>query len=237
MRWRSAILAGVLVAIAAPSPAQEDFGSQEIIVTAARRESDSYSDRTPAVGLRRAADFALQPVAVTGDTRDSSLRHEEMYQTIRRAIELAPTHGVQLAFGDVIVESLTLTNYRDVTFSTDSRPDSNRVMLLVKAPLNGATDARAATARISGFLKAIKPIGRALIEAKDDLTLSVVAPDQYRNDIANKIAEDAAAVASRFGPNYAVEVTGLNRPVEWSRASLTEVFLYVPYELKIVPKS
>ena len=236
MRWHSAIKAFALLAIAAPASAQEDLGTQEIIVTGARRESDSYDARMPALGLRRAADFALQPVSVTGDTRDAALRQEEMYQTIRRAIELAPSHNVQLASGEVIVEPLTLTNYRDVTFATDNRPDSNRVRLLVKAALNGATDARAATARITGFLKAIKPVGRALVEANDDLTLSVVAPDQYRPDIARKIAEDAASMAAKFGPNYAVQVVGLNRPVEWSRASLTEVFLYIPYELTVVPK-
>jgi hypothetical protein len=43
-------------------------------------------------------------------------------------------------------------------------------------------------------------------------------------------------MAAKFGPNYAVEVRGLNRPVEWSRASLTEVFLYIPYELVIRPR-
>ena len=31
-------------------------------------------------------------------------------------------------------------------------------------------------------------------------------------------------------------VGGLDRPVEWSRASLTEVFLYVPYTYVVVPK-
>ena len=236
MRLRSAILATVSLAAAWPAAAQEDLGGSEIVVTGARRESDSYDAHMPAVGLRRTADFALQPVVVTGDTRDADQRHGEMYQTIRNAIELAPSHGVQLAFGDVIVEPLTIGNYRALTLATDNRPDSNRVHLLVKAPLNGATDARAATARIDAFLKAIKPIGRALVEPSGSLTLSVVAPDQYRPEIARKIAEDAGAMAAKFGPSYAVEVVGLNRPVEWSRASLTEVFLYVPYELTVRPK-
>ena len=43
-------------------------------------------------------------------------------------------------------------------------------------------------------------------------------------------------MAAKFGPEYAVEVRGLNRPVEWSGAGLTEVLLYIPYELVIVPK-
>jgi hypothetical protein len=201
-----------------------------------RANVEGYSAQTPAVGLKKVADFAIQPVVVTGDTRDSDQRHEEMYQTIRRAIELAGSYGVQLAFGEVVVEPLTLANYRDLTFGTDNRPDTNRVELLVKSPLTGA-DAKEATARIDRFLKAIKPVGRALITSSDDLSLSVVAPDQYRPEIGRIIAADAAAMAAKFGPDYAVEVKGLNRPVDWTRASLTEVFLYIPYELVIRPKS
>ena len=55
------------------------------------------------------------------------------------------------------------------------------------------------------------------------LTLSIVAPDQYRGQILDLIAADARAIAARFGPDYAVEARGLDRPVEWRRASSTEV--------------
>jgi len=223
------------VASAQDTPTAVSVGSQEIVVTGTRMNVDGYSAQTPAVGLKKVADFAIQPVTITGDTRDADQRHEEMYQTIQKAIGLASSYGVQLAYGDIVVEPLTLANYRDLTFAADNRPDTNRVELLVKAPLTGA-DAKEATARIDRFLKAIKPVGRALIAASDDLSLSVVAPDQYRPEIGKIIASDAAAMAAKFGPDYAVEVRGLNRPVDWSRASLTEVFLYIPYELVIRPR-
>lgn len=210
-------------------------GNAEIIVTGTRRNIDNYDAQSPAVGLRKVADFAVQPVKVTGDTRDADVRHQEIYETIGRAIGLANSYGVQLAFGDVIIEPLTLANYRSLTLDKDDRPDTNKVTLLVKAKLTGA-DAGEATARIDRFLRAVKPVGRALIEPTDDMTLSVVAPDQYRGEIGRLIAADATAMAAKFGPDYAVEVRGLNRPVEWSRASLTEVFLYVPYDLVIRPK-
>jgi hypothetical protein len=230
----------VAAAVCTATLAQADppigtVGSQEIIITGARRQLDNFDAQTPAVGLRRVADFAIQPVTVTGDARDPDVRHEEMYQTIRHAIELAGSHGVQLAFGDVVVEPLTLANYRGLTLQKDERPDSNKAELLVKAPL-ATGDAREATSRIDKFLKDLKPVGRALVEPTDDMTLSVVAPDQYRPEIAKVVAADAAQTAAKFGPDYAVEVRGLNRPVEWSRASLTEVFLYIPYELVIRPK-
>jgi len=239
MRLRVAFFAAALfssMAWAQDEPTAVSVGNQEIVVTGSRMNVDGYSAQTPAVGLRKVADFAIQPIVITGDTRDSVLRHEEMYQTIRRAIELAGAHGVQLAHGELVVEPLSLANYRDLTFDADSRPDTNRVELLVKAPLTGV-DAKEATARIDRFLKAIKPVGRALVVPSDDLSLSVVAPDQYRPEIGRIIAADAAAMAAKFGPDYAVEVRGLNRPVDWTRASLTEVFLYIPYELVIRPKS
>jgi len=233
------LFAGLLVCSVYPTFAQvpvTNVGNAEIIVTGTRRNVDNYDAQTPAVGLRRVADFAVQPVKVTGDTRDADLRHQEIYDTIARAIGSANSYGVELAFGDVVVEPLTLSNYRSLTLDKDDRPDTNKAELLIKSKLSG-TDAREATARIDRFLKALKPVGRALIEPTDGMTLSVVAPDQYRGEIAKIVATDAAATAAKFGPDYAVEVRGLNRPVEWSRASLTEVFLYVPYELVIRPKS
>lgn len=237
MEFHRIVLFAVLIATGTVAPAQEaDPGTSEIIVTASRREAEDFDERVPAVGLKRVADFAIQRVRVTGDTRETATRHEEMYQTIRRAIELAGSHGVQLAFGETIVEPLTLANYRDLTFEGDSRPDTNQVSLMIKSSLSGGVDAREATARIDRFLKALKPIGRALVVESGDMTLSIVAPDQYRGDIGALVARDAAAMAGKFGADYAVEVRGLNRPVEWSRAGLTEVLLYIPYELVIVPK-
>lgn len=236
MTLRGCLLGALLLSVASPGFAQEDLGSEEIVVTGSRRSSEDYDERVPAVGLKRVADFAIRPVWVTGDTREADARHDEMYQTIRRAIELAGAHNVQLAYGEMVVEPITLANYKDLTFSPAGRPDTNQVRLLIKTSLRGSADAREATARIDRFLKALKPVGRALVEGRDDITLSIVAPDQYRDEIGAIVAKDAAAMAAKFGPGYAVEVRGLSRPVEWSRAGLTEVLLYIPYELVIVPK-
>ena len=79
-------------------------------------------------------------------------------------------------------------------------------------------------------------VGRAEMEPQGELTLSVVRPDQYRGAIIDLVAADAYATAATMGPDYAIEAKGLERPVEWSRASLTEVFLYVPYRYDVVPK-
>ena len=106
---------------------------------------------------------------------------------------------------------------------------------LIKTRLQSGTDAKAALDRLAAFIKAAPTSGRALMEASGDLTLSVVKPDQYRDAIVDLIAADAQKLAARFGQGYGVEARGVDRPVEWSRSGLTEVFLYVPYQLTVVP--
>lgn len=39
-----------------------------------------------------------------------------------------------------------------------------------------------------------------------------------------------------MGPGYAVSIEGLNMPVLWTRAGPSEVLLYIPYKLIILPK-
>lgn len=236
-----AIISGLIGLALLPCPAlakdaPQDLGGSEIIVTGSRRDADGFNASQPAIGLRRRADFAIQEVTIIGDTRDPTTRHDEMFRMLREAITLAQARGVELATGDTVVEPLTLANYRNLTLVRDSRPDSEKVSFLVKASLGGTTDAKAALDRIDAFVKAVPAVGRALIDRSDDLTLSVVKPDQYRGAIVDLVAADARAMAARFGPDYAVEARGVERPVEWSRAGLTDVVLYIPYQIAVVPK-
>ncbi len=228
-----ACLALMLLALPIPSAAQ-DMNASEVIVTANRRQSSDY-ERMPLIGLRRTADFAVQYVSVAGDTREMNPRREEIFAMVRGAIEMARTRGVELSTGTLIVEPLTLANYRDLPLVGDGRPDSERVNFLIKTSLKGS-DNKAALERIEAFIKAVPTVGRAQMQKGGGLTLSVVGPDQYRGEIIDLVAADARATAARLGPDYAVTATGLDRPVEWARATLTEVFLYVPYNYTIGPK-
>ncbi|MHA6767275.1 TonB-dependent receptor [Sphingobium ummariense] len=232
-----ATLVSAGIALLAAVPAQAQLGSaEEVVVTAMRRDADDYDERVPAVGLRRTADYAVQMVTVAGDTREAPRRREEIFSMIRGAIELAGKRGVELATGEMVVEPLTLANYRNLVLQGDGRPDTDKATFLVKTRLSDAGDAKAALDRIDAFLKAIPTVGRAEIKRSGDLTLSVVGPDNYRGQIIDLVAADARATATRIGPDYAVSAKGLDRPVEWTRASLTEVFLYVPYSYEIVPR-
>jgi len=226
-----------IVGVATGMPARaQDEGAGEVIVTAMRRDSEDYSAEVPAVGLKRRADFAVVQVSVAGDSRDKAQREGEIYDMVRAAIQAAPRAGVQLAYGERTLQPLSLANYRELTLTNDGRPDSQRTHFLVKVPLTGATDAQSAQTAITAFVKGVKPVGRALMTETDDLTLSVIAPDQYRGQITDAIAADALATSARFGDGYAVQVDGLSRPVEWARAGLSDVLLYMPYKLTVVPK-
>lgn len=208
-------------------------GANEVIVTAQRREADDYSSDTPAIGLVRKADFAVIEVTVTGDSRDPVQRRQEIFAMVQGAIAAAPRQGVQLAYGERVLEPLTPSNYKDLTLANDRRPDSQKVEFLAKVPLTGGIDAKQAQERITAFVKSVKPVGRALIEETGDLQLSIVAPDQYRGHVADLIIADAQKMGQKLGPDYSVQIEGLQRPVEWVRAGLSEVMIFIPYRLVI----
>lgn len=237
---RKTLCLALLLAASAPALAQDpgansqDFANREVVVTANRRQFGNY-EQMPLVGLRRTADFAVQYVSIAGDTRDTAKRREEIFAMVRSAIEAAARRGVELATGQIVVEPLTLDNYRNLPLMNDGRPDSDRVNFIVKTRLAEAGDAKAALERIEAFIKSVPPVGRAEMRKAGDLTLSVVGPDKYRGPIIDLVSADAKATAARLGPEYAVEARGLDRPVEWARATLTEVFLYVPYSYTVVP--
>ena len=235
---RTACLFTLLAAAGAPAAAQ-NIGEQEIIVTGTRIASSGAQARPPAIGLKRTADFAVQYVSIVGDTREEQKRRDEIFAMVRRAIELAGRReGIELATGTLVVEPLTLANYRDLPLADeddddDYRPDTDSVSFLVKTRLGAGVDAKAALERIAAFIKAVPTVGRAEMKPEGELTLSVVGPDQYRGEIVDRVAADARATAARLGADYSVTANGLDRPVEWTRASLTEVFLYVPYSYSV----
>lgn len=226
----------LLFALIAVPVAAQDLQDAEVVVTGQRIEQDNYSREMPAVGLRRPADFLVQMVAIRGDTRDPTLRRKEIRAMLADAIRRADQAGVELAYGDYILTRLTQANADDISMDSDNRPDSERVEFLVKAKLGTAQTGQAAEAQIKRYIDSVPEVGRAQMDEWGDSTLSVVGPDSFRPEIAGKIADDANAMAQKMGTNYAVEVEGLNMPVQWARSGPGEVILYIPYKLTIVPR-
>lgn len=228
------LIAALALSLAAPTSAQ-DLQGTEIIVTGSRIDQEDYADYMPAVGLRRKADFVVQQATIRGDTRDPDQREEEIRAMLLRAIDLAALNGVEMAQGSYIVTRLTAENASDLELANERRPDSERLDFLIKAPLANVT-VREAQAQIDAFIDAVPEVGRAQMDKLGEPTLSVVGPDSYREEIIASVASDARKQADVIGEDYAVEILGLNMPVQWARSGPGEVLLYIPYELKVVPK-
>lgn len=236
------VLASAVAAFAQDNGGGGD-GTGEIIVTGSlirkRNNDDQAKPVIPPASvqmLRRTADFAIQQVVVESDTVNEDDARKEVLAMVRKAIDLAGSSGVLVASGDIVVEPLTIGNYADLKpldgDDDDNDPDDKIegqfVKFLVKVPLAPGIDARTALAKIDQFIKKVPQVGRAQMKPFSDLTLSVVNPEQYRGAIIDLVAKDTAATSAKFGAGYGVDVTGLDRPVEWARASPLEVFLYLP---------
>lgn len=233
---RIAFAALVVTCLLSPPLAGQDLADQEIVVTGSRVDQSDYSDFMPAVGLRKKADFLVQKVTIRGDTRDADDREAEIRAMMVNAINLATRAKVELATGDYILTRLTLKNAQELALRRERRPDSEKVEILVKASLKGRTVSEA-QAIIHKFVEQVPEVGRAEMDETDDASLSVVGPDSYRNQIIENVIKDANLQIAKMGDGYAAELKGLNMPVQWARSGPSEVFLYIPYELKITPKT
>ena len=232
---RAYLFAAAMLAGAVPAAAQDNSNIQgEVVVTAQRASADYLSDEQTVVGLRRTADSAIQPVKFTSDSREEDMRKREIHAMLEAAIRRAEGAGVELVTGDFELTRVTLANYKDLAFGRGQRPDTSEIGLFVKAGLAGSVGS--AQSRIDTFVRAVPPNGRALMEKGGGITLTIINPDQYRPEIVRLVAAEALKTAAAFGPDYGVEVAGLNEQLIWAQASATEVFLYIPYRFSVRPK-
>ena len=153
---------------------------------------------------------------------------------LEAAIRRADGAGVELVTGEFELTRLTLANFKDLVFGRGSRPDTSEIELYVKAKLAGSVGS--AQGRIDSFIKAVPPSGRALLEKNGGITLTIINPDQYRDEIVQLVARESLKYAGYFGEGYGVDVAGLDQELKWAQVSGTEVFLYIPYRFSVVPK-
>jgi hypothetical protein len=218
-----------------------------------------YLNRRPAIGLRRAADGVVRRIEISSDSREEDMRRSEVQAMLLAALDRAKREGLSLVTGELEVKEVTRENWRtlfpglasaaaddededeDDDDDYDDEDDENgkvapgfeddgstaTVRLMVKTKLAGTiADAQR---KISTFVKAVPATGRSEIVQKGTMALTIVQPEQYRDDIYRRIAAAAQHAATFYGEGYKVEVTGLDREIAWAQVSNTEVFLYIPY--------
>lgn len=210
----------------------------------------------PVIGFKRQADSAVRNIDIVSDSREEDMRRREVQAMLLDAIDRAKKDGFSLVTGRLELVEVTRANWqdqfpelagkvKDADEDDDDDDDdddegqmayeddggSTVIRLKVKTKLDGSISN--AQQKISGFIKGVPATGRSLIVPQGGLSLTIINPDQYRDEIYKRIATGATHAVSFYGPEYGVEVVGLDRDVAWQQVSNTEVFLYIPYSFKI----
>jgi hypothetical protein len=251
-----------LAFLAAPLFAQaDDGGAGEIIVTATLRNSVSGPvtaiQKPPVIGLKRLADSAVRTIEIVSDSREEGMRNREVKAMLLDAIDRAKRDGFHLVTGQFELVEVTRTNWQDqfpglagkVDLTDDDDDDDDdddennvpmafeddgstaTVRLKVKTKLDGSIGN--AQQKISSFVKSVPATGRSQIAQKGGLALTIINPEQYRDEIYRRIAAGAQHAATFYGAAYGLDVTGLDESIAWKQVSNTEVFLYIPYDFSV----
>lgn len=258
-RYATSALA-TLALFAAPLWAQDDDAPVENIVVTANRISGPVggvplADRRPVIGLKRKADSVVRTITITSDSREEDMRKREVETMLLAALDMADREGLSLVTGVYEVKVVTKANWRDLfpglvgkTDSDDEDDDdddedgniapgfvddgSEAVLTLkVKTTLTGSiADAQT---KITRFVKKVPQNGRAQMAQKGELALTIINPEQYRDEIYRRIAAGTKHAIGFYGPEYGAEITGLDREIKWEQANASEVFLFIPYSFTV----
>jgi hypothetical protein len=263
MKTLSFAALGSVALLAAPLIAQDEDGGMNEVVVTGQRISNSISPvsiaqfKPPVIGFKRQADSAVRNIEIVSDSREESMRKREVQAMLLDAIDRAKQGGFSLVTGQLELVEVTRANWQDQfpELAGKAKPDdedddddydddenenqlayeddrgTTTIRLKVKTKLDGSINN--AQQKISGFVKGVPATGRSLIVPKGGLALTIINPDQYRDEIYKRIATGAKHAVSFYGPDYGVEVSGLDADVAWQQVSNTEVFLYIPYSFKV----
>jgi hypothetical protein len=213
----------------APAWAQID----EVVVTGARISGDEYSG-IPAVVLQRRADFLVQRIRLVNDTRAEDGRIKELHQTIRDMVsDAAKKPGIALSYGDEFLIPISATATEVVLNDGGKRADTSSASIYVKMALGEKDNVPAAIASLRAFIRKARISGRTEIEPEGDVGLSLVAPEKYRYDIISRITEDARKLRAAVGAKCRVQLSGLANRVSWQRSDVSELTLYIPYQIQL----
>jgi len=247
---------GCLALTASPLLAQDNDGGGEIIVTGMRNSlsgSARVIQQPPVIGLKRIADSAVRTIEIVSDSRDEGMRKREVQAMLLDAIDRAKRDGFSLVTGQFELVEVTRANWQDQfpalagkidTIDEDDDDDDDKappafedagstatVRLKVKTKLDGSIGN--AQQKINGFVKSVPATGRSQIVQKGELALTIINPEQYRDEIYRRIAAGSKHALEFYGPEYGLDVTGLDESIAWKQVSNTEVFLYIPYHFSV----
>jgi hypothetical protein len=205
----------------------------EVVVTAEKRDYDP--GQTPHVTVVKRADNLITDVRVVCDTRDPTLRREELKATLRGMIRGAGAgSAIELGLGDQVIGRFD-ESMLDAVIEPDAKADTSLAVVVVKTRISAADTFDSATSRITRFIAATPKVGRTEILREKEWSLTIIDPEQYRQPFIARVAGDARDVAAAFGPGYGVSVDGLQKPVTWYQSGPLDLALFIPYRLVVEP--
>ncbi len=234
MFHKSVLLCG-LCALALPMIAQAQDSSDELDTVVVTGSRIGYSDLldTPAVSLTKPGDYLLQTIVLSNDSRDAEMRKREIHDTIAQLIASAGGRYV-VFYVDEYRVALNRDNYQVDLEEDDERPDSSLVSLQIRVGIGGdPAKAETIIAEMRRFIRSANKIGRTEIEIKGDTALIMNKPERFRYELIDAIAKDSKQLMTAMALDCKTEIDGLNRRVEWKRASAAELLLYIRYSVTI----
>jgi len=204
--------------------------ADEIIITGSRISSSDFYD-IPSVALEKKADFLLQKVRLSNDSRDPKLRIREVITTINDLLRVAKkTKGISLSYGEGFLTPVKINDGGLKFISDGKREDANHVDIYVKVRIT--KDVKKQIKKLTHFISNAKLHGRTEIDEMGDIGISINNPQQYRYDIIQKVADENDKIRKILGSECQVVVHGLEGRVQWERISLSELMLYIGYSLE-----
>lgn len=235
-----AALAAVTVSGVMPGAASAQDEGMIVVTGSARVDRDDYDQyydaEQSAIGLTRKADNFVKPIYVNSDSRDPEVRRAEVMAMLQDVMKLAASRGIALVAGDYKLVPLTEESLKSLSFGTGNRPDTTRVKVYARLPVGGSfAGVKEVDTAIAAFVKAVPLTGRSYIET-GGTDLAINNPQSYRGAVVKAIADEAKRYAAMFGPDYGIEIRGLDSELYFKQASETEVFLYIAHSFVIRPK-
>lgn len=226
-------IAGIVIAVVTATDASAQGSLGEVVVTGSRVMSDDYSS-IPAISIEKRADFLVQRVRLTNDTRALEGRRMELHQTIRDLVSDASKRpNMALGFGDDFLVPITANDYEVPLSPGTKRPDTTSTEFYVKRQLGPSDDVAQALRELPSFITKARMSGRTEIEPLYEVGLSVVDPEKYRYEIIAQIAADAKRLQQAVGVDCKVDISGLSGRVSWQRSDVSQLMLYIPYEVQL----
>ncbi|MDD4061852.1 MAG: hypothetical protein PHW08_14290 [Kiritimatiellae bacterium] len=211
--------------------AQEAFMMEDLSV---RAKVDYHASRSePPVSIKKTGDFLVLRVNVENDSRDVSLRRQEIDETVGRMIEAAAkSDRIQLHSGE---HPVTRESPKLKLSEGSDRADTSSAVLYIKVPLKADDDVPGLTEELRKFVFSTTVAGRTEL-LPGEVGLSLLEPEQYRHELVGAIAKDVVQVASLFGESASFTVTGLDQKMKIRRVGVTEIELYLDYGFVVSSK-